>query len=93
MRIDGVYDDDEATEPEHLRVSGKIREFLRAGLPHPPYDNLEQRPLPGGGYELDTQCHAYDDYPADRQRVREIARKVELEVDDERLIDWMKAGE
>jgi hypothetical protein len=97
MKLDGGYTDDEATTPDHIRVTGTDQEWARVG-PLPDVSGGTATPTPVAdskydpfrGWTVTTGHKKSADIPADRGLVRDITRKVEVECDDERLIDWMK---
>lgn len=87
MRLDGRYTGPDVNVPDYIHATGKSDEFMRVGpLPrveHPdvaiPWpDNLAQPGLDVGAT-----------LPASREVVRQIARHVEIDCTDQRLIDWM----
>lgn len=79
MRLDGIYTGPDVNVPDGIRATGTHEEFDRVG------------PLPAhsGTWREDGQSV---DLPADKGVVQEIARKVEVECQDRRLIDWMAQG-
>jgi hypothetical protein len=92
MKLDGVYETDDATTPEKIRASGIDKEWERVW----PLCDEDQRP----GKSYPHRDAKYDpfkgwiytsDLPADRDLVRDVARRIDpIECDDQRLIDWMK---
>lgn len=80
MRLDGIYTGPSVNEPDGIRATGTSEEFHKAG-------NLPVRRMQVfGGLPV-------AELPADKGVVRDIARKVEIQCSDQRLIDWMQQGD
>ena len=99
MRLDPIYDGSDSDiaggTPDGIQVSGVPAEFDRIG-PLPSRDGRmwkgtrqTVRVSQDGSWQM-LGGEAYSvDIPPDRSVVDRIAKHVEVECDDKRLIDWM----
>jgi hypothetical protein len=91
MRLDGVYENDEATVPEKVRVTGTQEEWNHVSRPIGTQPVREMQYDPFRGWEPQPSHKHEALIPPDRDLVRDIARNIDtIECDDKRLIDWMK---
>ena len=99
MCFDGVYPSSEATSPEKVRATGSQDEWdtlsAPVSLPTPPtpvYDRVFD-PFTGWTNAKKPSGKHIVDLPPDRDLINDIARHVEVECDDQRLINWMSGEE
>lgn len=90
-----TYPDPDGTRhelnPERVKVTASPDEFARIGeLPDAvPYGQVPT------SYDVASDDMTYSDVvsiPPDRDLVQHIARRVEVQVPDENLVDWMRRG-
>ena len=85
MRLDGIYQGENVNTPSGIRATGTPDEFKQVtSIP-------SQVPISIVPHAQQSDEH-WTIYPAQREVVRSISRKVEVQCDDQRLIDWMAQG-
>jgi hypothetical protein len=90
MRLDGIYETKEAHVPRHVRATGRQDEWDKLSAPVTPAPVYEYIPHSITGWPIARPTGKQSaDLPPDRDLVRDVARVVEIECDDGRLIDWM----